>query len=387
MVARGAAVAAVVAAILLPVASASGSAQQLKLAVLPLPKSALGSAGHSLPLAADSGADSNTHAAAQGTGDFTAKQLKHLGRVSGYLLDYGSPFSDSSGVSQIETEVERYRSAAKARRGLAFWRKQELDVRLLKKFGLHVTFKKLALSNLHHPYWAYLTTLSANGLSPLHGVDAQMLAGDYLLDVNVAGPPAEAERLVPTLVRKFDQRLRLAESGHLHAKPVTLPHPKAGPPAHGPKPSRMVLTRSDVGKPTTIRHGGYVSPKNSFDEYALSAYDLAMAPAGSFGFLQQEVSATRTAVEVRYFAAVAAGAFSSGGLGTVTPVDLSSVGDNAFGEILQISSGGQSVDEALLVLSRNKYLDFLSVATKSKLTTSDVQALAQKAAQRLNGAG
>jgi hypothetical protein len=148
-----------------------------------------------------------------------------------------------------------------------------------------------------------------------------------------------------------------------------------------------VLARSDVGKPATIRHTGYVSPKNSFDEYALSAYDLAMAPAGPFGFLQQEVSAARTAVEVRYFAAVAAGAFSSGGLGTVTHVDLSSVGDNAFGEILEITSGGQSVDEALLVLSRNKYLDFLSVATKNKLTASDVQTLAQKAAQRLNGAG
>ena len=387
MVVRGALVAAVSAAILLPVASASGSSQQLKLALLPLPKSALGSAGHSLPLAADSGADSNTHAAAQGTGDFTAKQLKHSGRISGYLLDYGSPFSDRPGISQIETEVEQYRSAAKARRGLAFWRKQERDVRLLKKFGLHVSFKKLALSNVHHPYWAYLTTLSANGLSPLHGVDAQMLDGGYLLDVNVAGSPAEVERLVPTLVRKFDQRLRLAESGHLQAKPVTLPHAKTGPPAHGPKPARMVLTRSDVGKPATIRHAGYVSPKNSFDEYALSAYDQVMAPAGSFGFLQQEVSATKTAVEVRYFAAVAAGAFSNGGLGTVTPVDLSSVGDNAFGEILEITSGGQSVDEALLVLSRNKYLDFLSVASKSKLTASDVQGLAQKAAQRLNGAG
>jgi hypothetical protein len=148
----------------------------------------------------------------------------------------------------------------------------------------------------------------------------------------------------------------------------------------------MVLTRSDVGKPATIRHGGYVSPKNSFDEYALSAYDLTMAPAGSFGFLQQEVSATKTTVEVKYFSAVAAGAFSSAGLGTVTPVDLSSVGDNAFGEILQISSGNHTVWEALVVLSRDKYLDFLSVANKTKLTAADVQALAQKAAQRLNAA-
>jgi hypothetical protein len=386
MVGRGALVAAVAAAVLLTVASASATSQQLKLALLPLPKTALGQAGHSLPLAGDSGADSNAHAAAQGTGDFTAKQLKHLGRVSGYLLDYGSPFSDTGGISEIETEVEQYKSAAQARRGLAFWRKQEIDVRLLKKFGLHVSFKKIALPNVHGQHWAYLTTLTANGLTPLHGVDAQMLDGDYLLDVSVAGSPADVERLVPTLVRKFDQRLRLAESGHLRAKPVTLTRAKPGPPAHGPKPAQMVLTRSDVGKPATIRHSGYVSPKSSFDEYALSAYDLTMAPAGSFGFLQQEVSATKTAVEVKYFSAVAAGAFSSAGIGTVTPVDLSSVGDNAFGEILQISSGGQTVWEALVVLSRGKYLDFLSAANKTKLTAADVQALAQKAAQRLNAA-
>jgi hypothetical protein len=192
---------------------------------------------------------------------------------------------------------------------------------------------------------------------------------------------------VPTVARKLDQRLRLAESGRLRARPVTLPHAKPGPPAHGSKPALMVLTRSDVGKPATIRHARYVSPKNSFDEFALSAYDLAMAPAGSYGFLQQEVSATRTAVEVKYFSAVAAGAFSNGSLGTVTPVDVSSAGDNAFGEILQIPAGGQSVYEALLILSRGKYLDFLSVADKSKLTAADVQALAQKAAQRLNAAG
>jgi hypothetical protein len=386
MVGRGALVAAAVAVALLSVASAPGASQQPKLALLPLPKSALGQAGRSLSLAADSGADSNAHAAAQGTGDFTAEQLKHLGRVSGYLLDYGSPFSDTSGVSQIQTEVEQYKSPAQARRALAFWRKQELDVRLLKKFGLHVAFKKLALSDVHGQHWAYLTTLSTKGLSPLHGVDAQLLDGDYLLDVNVAGSPAQVEKLVPALVRKLDRRLRLAQSGRLQAKSVTLPHAKPGPPAHGPKPAQMVLTRSDVGKPATIRHGGYVSPKNSFDEYALSAYDLAMAPAGSFGFLQQEVSATRTAVEVRYFSAVAAGAFSSAGIGTVTPVDLSSVGDNAFGEILQIQNGAQSVYEALIVLSRDKYLDFLSVASKTKLAAADVQSLAQKAAQRLNGA-
>ena len=43
----------------------------------------------------------------------TAKRLKGLGRISGYLLDYGTPFSDSPAVSEIQTEVERYRTCGR----------------------------------------------------------------------------------------------------------------------------------------------------------------------------------------------------------------------------------------------------------------------------------
>ena len=56
MVRTGALVAAFVAAVLLPVAAASG-ASQLKLALLPLPRAALGQDGRSLSLAPDSGSD------------------------------------------------------------------------------------------------------------------------------------------------------------------------------------------------------------------------------------------------------------------------------------------------------------------------------------------
>jgi hypothetical protein len=58
-----------------------------------------------LSLAPDSGTDSNAHSASQATGNVTAKRLKRLGRISGYLLDYGTPFSDSPAVSEIQTEV------------------------------------------------------------------------------------------------------------------------------------------------------------------------------------------------------------------------------------------------------------------------------------------
>ncbi len=386
MAGRVALVAAFVAAVLLPVASASG-ASQIRLALLPLPKAALGQAGHSLSLAPDSGVDSNEHSASQATGNVTAARLKRLGRISGYLLDFGTPFSDSPAVSEIQTEVEHYRTPAAASKGLGFWRKQELDVRALKQFGLHVTFQKVVLPHAPRPNWAYLTSGRIHGLKPIYGVDAQMVEGAYLLDVSIAaGSPAAAKRLVPVIAQKFDRRFRLARQGRLHGKPFKLSRPKPGPPAHGPKPSRVVLTRSDVGSPATVRHAGYVSPRNAFDEYASSAYDLALAPAGSsYDELAQEVSVAGSALEVKYFAALASGLLAhGGGPGTPTRVSLSGVGDNAFGELVQISAGGNSASEAIVVLSRGKYLDFVIAVATAKLSASDVQSLAQKAAHRLD---
>ena len=138
-----------------------------------------------------------------------------------------------------------------------------------------------------------------------------MVEGAYLLDVSIAAGSSEAaKRLVPVIAQKLDRRFRLARQGRLHGKPFKLSRPKPGPPAHGPKPSKIVLTRPDLGGPATIRHAGYVSSRNAFDGYAISAYDLALAPAGtSYDELAQEVSVAGSALEVKYFAALAAGAF------------------------------------------------------------------------------
>jgi hypothetical protein len=378
--------AALAAAVLVPVAFAS-SPPPLELALLPLPRAELGTAGRSLSLAPDSGVDSNAHAASQTTGNVTATRLRRLGRISGYLLDYGTPFSDSPGVSEVQTEVERYRTAAAARKSLGFWRKQELDVRQLKAVGLDVSFKKVALAHVPRPYWAYLSVGRVHGLKPVYAVDAELVEGAYLLDVSIAaGSPGAAKRLAPVIAQKLDRRFRLAQAGQLQAVPVKLLRGKPGPPAHGPKPSRIVLTRSDVGSPAAIQHAGYVSPRSAFDEYSISAYHLLMAPAGPYGDLEQEVSVARSALEVKYFAALAAGALAhaAGTAGTATRVDLGSVGDNAFGELVRISVGGNSASEAIVVLSRGKYLDFVVAAAAAKLSAADVQNLAHKAVHRLN---
>jgi hypothetical protein len=380
------AVAALAGAVLVPSALArSGS---VTLSVVPLPKSALGAAGHALPIAHDSGVVSNAEAASQATADVTAKQLKSLGRVTGYLLDYGNPFGGRAGIRQIQTEIDQYRTAAAAHAGLAFWQKDELKAPTLKKFGIDFTLRKTALPGIPATHWAYAGTASVKGLKPIHGVDAEFQQGQYLLDVSVgAASISAAKSLAPKVARELYRRMRLALAGSLHASPVKLPGALTpGPPPHGPQPVNLVLKKADLSGSVTVAKAGYSRPKNSLDPNALSAYDLTMTPAGAFPYLSQEMVVGSSTLEVQYFAAIALGAIAAG-LGNkvqTTPVNLAGIGDNAHGEILRVQLGGRTAYEAVVVLSHSSYLSFVLVASTSTVTASDVRNLAIKAAHRLD---
>lgn len=378
---------ALVAAVLVPSAAAS-SASQVRLAVVPLPKSALGSAGQSLPLARDSGPVSNAEAANEANGKVTAAQLTALGRVSGYLLDYGNPFGRSAGVSEIQTEVDRYRTAADARRGLDFWQRDELKSSALKKFGIDFSVKRLRPAGIPGPHWVYAGTASIKGLKPIHGVDAAFQQGQYLLGVSIsAGTSSAAERLVPGVAHRLDERMRLALAGRLHAGPVQLPPAlKPGPPPHGPKPASLVLTTSDLGGSATVAHAAYSKPKDALDENALSVYDQTMTSHGSFPFASQEVLVGSNELEVRYFSAITVSALSAGfgNKAHTTPVDLAGVGDNARGELVRVTINGRTAYEAVVVLSRGSYLDFVVGASATPFTAADVNKLAHLAQKRLD---
>lgn len=377
--------AALAAAVLVPAATASSTAG-VKLALVPLPKSALGPAARNLPIAHDSGVASNAEEASQASGNVTAKQLKHLGRVTGYVLDYGSPFGDSSGIREIQTEIERYRTVAEARKGLDFWRRQEL-IKPPKSLGMQFSVKKLQLSGLPQPNWVYAGSASIKGLKPILGVDAEIQKGTYLLDISVAaGTKNAAARLVPGIARHLYQRLQLALAGHLHATPVKLPPTlQAGPPAHGPKPSTLALRPADLGKGSKVLHKAYEKPNGSLDKNALSVYDLTIASPGSFPVLSQEVLVGSSKLEVQYFGAIVLSAGVGYGKGIkATPVDLGSVGDNARGELAHVAINGQTVDEEAVVLMRGTYLDFLVEASPSAFTPADVRKLAQLGATRLD---
>ena len=385
---RGLLILTLAAAVLVP-AAAAGSSQPLKLAIVPLPRSALGAAGRSLPVARDSGIVSNALAASYATAKVTAGQLRRLGRVTGYLLDYGTAFGSGAGIHEIQTQIDRYRSVAAAGKGLAFWRRDELrGPSLLKKFGLDLSLKELQLSGVSGPRWSYAGTLSVKGLPPMHGVDAEFQQGQYLLDVSVsASSTAAAVRLIPEVAHKLYRRFQLALAGRLHAAPVKLPRAlEPGPPPHGPKPADLVLKKADVGSPATIQHQAYSKPSAALDQNALSAYDLTMSPAGSFIELSQEMLVGGGKLEVKYFSAVLLGeaAYGLGSNSQPTPVDLGTVGDNGRGGLVKLAVAGHTAYAALVVLSRGLYLDFVLATRLSPISNADVRKLAGLAAKRLD---
>ena len=93
-----------VAAVLAPAASASRP-HRVKLAVVVLPKSALGAAGRSLAVSPDSGVVSNPVAVGNAVSAHP-NTFDRLGRLGGYELRYGDRYSGRPGVTEIWTGVD-----------------------------------------------------------------------------------------------------------------------------------------------------------------------------------------------------------------------------------------------------------------------------------------
>ena len=374
------------AAVLVPTASAS-SPHRVKLPLVPLPKSALGGAGESLALMHDSGVVSNADAANNSTSGTTAT-FKNLGRVTGYDLTYGDLFSGGTGVTQIVSGIEQFKTSAGAKKGLAFWRKDDgAQVTSLQQYGIGVTLKVVKVPAIGTARFGYGTTFTFPSLAPIAGVDEQAADGKYVLHVSVSGGSlSAASRLASKLLRTLDRRLQLAEKGRLRAKPVKLLPPlKAGPPTGGPDLSTLTLTTSDLTGTATILDQTYL-----VDSAALSAYVLDMKPAGQFQDLTQEIEWYATANEAMVITSLEQAIVGSelgallGVTPTVTAVDLGSIGDNAKGEILQFSANAQSVYVGMVGLARGQASDFVLFTSTSPLQASDVQSVAQAAATHLD---
>lgn len=380
------AVAAVLAALVPPAASAGdapATVQRVDLTLVPLQKAQLGASGKTLALARDSGVVPNNVA---GDSSFTGdpSTFKKLGRVIGYRLDYGDAFRGGAGVTQIQTSAEVYKTAAAAKKGLAFWKKDDSAIKALGKAGLNLTTKSPRVPAVGKQRFAYLWTVSVTGAAPVTTVDERWTNGVYVLQVKVAaGSASGASSLAPKLAKMLDNRLDLALIGRLHATAAKLPpHRTAGPPSGGPDLSTLVLQQGDVaGGPAQIQDQAYF-----VDPEALAAYEIYFESTGSpWSQVSQEIEWYSTANEATYWAGYDQALFTAliAGSGPVTPVDLSSVGDNAVGSEIQVPGGGTAYI-VLIGLSRGKAMDFVIAEAQTAIQATDIQTLATSVASRLD---
>jgi hypothetical protein len=367
---------AVAVAALAPAAAASPT-PQVKLALLPLPKTVIGSVAKPLQLARDSGVVSNLDAASATTDATTPDDLRKLGRVTGYTLDYGNPFAGAAGLTAVQTAVEQYKTAADARRGLAFWRKEDAELSWLDQPGFAVTNKLVPLPAVGARRFAFLTSFSAANIAPLSTIDEQFLEGRYVLDVKVAaGTGSAAQALAPKLAKELDGRVRLALARRLHGRPVKLPPGlKAGPPEGGPDLSALAFATTDLTGQATVVSAGY-----GLNEQALSDYGVLMFPAGQFDVLGQDIVWYPTANEAS-FVADAENALALHATGS-EQIDLTAVGEGAQGVLGSDASGGS----AQLVFSNGLLAEFVFVGSNSAVQESDVAGLAQTAASKIKAA-
>jgi hypothetical protein len=380
----GVAVAGLPAAVGVPAASAK-SGGHVKLSVLPLPKSSLGSAAKSLSLQHDSGANGGSgllpvtpNRSFIPTGPPPLFNLGRIGRISGYALDYGLGARGGSGVTEVWTSVDRYKTSADAKKGLAFLHRDDRRVTFWNHHGgLAIAIKAESVAPVGSRQFAFLVSYRAANIAPLFGFDEQFTQGGYEADVTVwADRAGAAEKLAPKLARKLEARIKSALAGRLHAKPVKLPAGrKADPPPGGPDLSPLGLTPTDLGGQASDWEHLYGDVAVGS---ALSYYLVVMVLPGPLWGFFQNIEWFATANEASFTADFFAAFF-----GDAPSVDLSSVGDGAEGALANGSSGG----DADVVFSSGRLLELVSLSSNSAIATSDVQNIAQTVANKINSAG
>jgi hypothetical protein len=388
---RLALVAIVVGAVLVPATSASAAHRpaKLRLSLVPLQSAQLGPANASLALNYGSGP---IHGYLVSDGLFGTLFLAggvNLGGIKGYALNYGDPFTGSAGVTAISSSVEEYRTSAAAKKGLVNGRFEDSDFSSLSSPMLSITAKKVAATGVRGRRFAYLITLSAPNLNPIVRLDEQVKCGSFVLDLTVtAGTASAAESRAPRLLRVLVNRLRLLLEGRPAGTPATLPpKPRVGQAPGGPDLSTLALDPTDVGE-----SGG--TPFQSYTPAlapALSEYFQVIQPAGSYDFVAQQIGWWPTATEATYaatyqgalgvsFGVGDGGSFGVGSGETVTPVDLSALSDPATGYLIT----GDDGSDAVVTLTNGPTGEVILGKSTSTLQASDVQSLAQAAANRLD---
>jgi hypothetical protein len=359
---------------LVPAAAAKPHHSTLKLALVPLPKAKLGSAAAGLHIALGSGPQ---------YGDYP-------GAATGYALDYGSIFLANPGLDEVTTGVEVYKSARAAKRAVNHDKKNDFGSSSifgnLTQLNLTASEEPLVLAPVGDHGWATLISLSVVNYGSVYLVEDEFSDGKYVLNLAVAaGSQDLATSYAASKARMLDRRLHLGLSGRLHGHPVRLPKSRdPGPPASGLDPKTAALQTSDL--PGSAIYGdGYGSVFG-----ALSSYEVDFEPAGPFDDASQIIGvmpSTNSAGFVTGFLGaefVAFGVSQPGG-GSVAPVDVSAVGDEAQAAIVS-NSDPDGVNIAVVTLHSGAVSDVVIAESSAAIDPVDVQTLAQSAATRLDAA-
>jgi hypothetical protein len=368
-------------------ASARRYPTHFKLSLVPLQKAQLGAAAASFALNSWSGLLPNGPVPLQVLGAYTedtGPPWQVTGRLSGYALDYGDPLTGSTGVMEIRTGVEKYKSRADAKFGLGFWRITDSELNEFNSSVLPVTEQGLKRPAVGQKGFTSLLTFAATDLNPIVRLDEQVADGRYVLDVTVtAGSASAAEQAAPGLLKALDRRLHRLLAGRSVGGPAKVPYePEPGQAEGGPDLSAAAFQLSDFGQSHWVGlDQDYVS-----NPFALSSYVLDASPAGPYDGLQQEITWWPTATEATYAAAYQGelldGLQADAAGSSIAPVDLSALSDPANG-VLMAGSGRSYL---VINLTRGQAVDSVFATSDTTLTTSDVQTLAHVTATRLDAA-
>lgn len=329
------------------------------LALMPLPLSSFGSSLPALRLARDSGVISNGEAASQATESVTAATFARLGRVSGYTLDYGSALSGRQGILQAQTTVELYRSAAAARSGLAFWRKDDTDLAALKAIGVSVSLVLTRPAGVGADSFGDVGELRLKGRPAIYGADVEFQDGVFVGQVTVSASRAGlAQPVSLAAARRLRARIAGVLDGAITGAPVSLPalDPQGG--SGGLDLATLALRPADVDN-ASVKQQGYATG-GALD--AESGYDRELVLPGIV--VDEEVDLFPDATSAGSAFSILSGMSSSG---RYWQQEGKRYGVSAYApHAVTVHAGDQSVavlGVARIADGRQGYLGFISIRT------------------------
>jgi hypothetical protein len=218
---------AVLAAVFCPAAAAI---EPSRLALMPLPRQALGPDAVGLSLASDSGVDSNADAARHAGGGVTAADLARYGRITGYTLDYALPLTSARPPAHsllgVQTIAELYRDESTATKGLVFWRGVTKRLSTTKVNGVTVGLSPFEV-RVGDGTFAFVLTYRRAGKPILYVGDVVFRTGDLLgaVFVTASDEPGLRARTVG-FANRLEMRIQQVLAGKIHGPPVAIPAKK-----------------------------------------------------------------------------------------------------------------------------------------------------------------